>query len=252
MASDECLYKTGSVYVYLIDLTKDMDIHKKIWRKFVFMFIMYVILYFIYSHTYLHAVLANIWQVNMLMKSTSHFLADQHSANIDFLCVSSVLFVGRLMSILQNTNTHVYNIRKFLEAFFCSAINKENLNKTEIIIVIIIVRALSPMLGIARSFSNQVYIRFVIQSMKRNNNHTRRMCAVMYVHFDNLICDFKQTIIQNERTNTFILTRWEKVGIVDNVNEAMRTNVAHWTLNNTFKRIESLADYDKTSTNSSG
>lgn len=41
------------------------------------------------------------------------------------------------------------------------------------------------------------------------------MCAGMSVHFDNLICDFKQTIIQNERTNTFILTQSENVGIID-------------------------------------
>lgn len=40
------------VYVYLIDLTKDMDIYKKIWQKFVFMSIMYAISYFIYSYSH--------------------------------------------------------------------------------------------------------------------------------------------------------------------------------------------------------
>lgn len=38
------------VYVYLIDLTKDMDIYKKIWQKFVFMLFTHA-----YNHTPIYA-----------------------------------------------------------------------------------------------------------------------------------------------------------------------------------------------------
>lgn len=60
---DECLCMVSYVYVYLIDLTKDMDIYKKIWQKFVFMLNVHYIRHFIFYlpiHTWQAA---NIWSV---------------------------------------------------------------------------------------------------------------------------------------------------------------------------------------------
>lgn len=42
--------RTMRVYVYLIDLTKDMDIYKKIWQKFVFMLFTHALHSYIQTH----------------------------------------------------------------------------------------------------------------------------------------------------------------------------------------------------------